>query len=843
MIELSNISKVYHNSHTNNAVGLRSVDLKLTDTGLVFIVGPSGSGKSTLLNILSGLDTPSGGTMKVEGVDVKQFHGVGLDGYRTNYAGVVYQNNNLLDHLTLSQNVALAVEITGRTADPEDIHNIFERLGIRDLENRYPHEVSGGQAQRAAIARVLIKKPKILFTDELTSNLDTEQRDEVYKLLKELSNDVLVIATTHQQEMVDRFADRVITLENGGIKEDSYPNILLEVEQNIPADGVFKFERTRLPLKRAVTLGWGHFKINKFRTLFLIILSVISLSVFALTTTLSTVSENRAILNSFASSTEGYISFRNNSFSFTPDHRNEWFRYGTNPTQFLGDSALVHEISPTLTANFNNDFTLFGIRHIATIGTTVGTSNMFGQSLSHGRWPTNTDNTNQVVISDFIATQAATALGNIPVGEILGDLHFNDGNLRFNVIGIYRTDFANYFDLTPSGHFTVPAGDFDAPNMLRLASGLEQHEMRAAVYLMQNNWVTAFANPAVISSITNDRSRIHNAPINSITTDMAAAGFFITDHPTGVRPLPGETNPPLYDLIINYGLVIERAGDSQLLPTGSARMSNQLIASLGLAVGETLDFSITREIRDLGSLFLNTHNNALPTSTAISFNVLESFSLGRAGTFDDFVDYRIILAPADYDRIVRSLIAPSTAFIVGNYSNAQLQGVLSRMPDGSYATFKDSNSITLFTQNFSDIQGVMIALSIIFGMLSFFLLFSFIMLSVRAKKKNIAILRSMGAKTADIFNIFLTEALALAAFVLSGALIMSVIGMLIGNASVQASTQNSLMLFSAPAWFFPVILGSAFVLILATYLIPSIHFARHRKNKGVMEAMRTKPEN
>jgi len=811
MIELKNISKIYHNQN-NNAMGLRGVDLSLGNTGLVFIVGHSGSGKSTLINILSGLDVPSGGQMHINGVDIEKFHGVGLDGYRTNYVGMVFQDNNLLEHLTLAQNVALSVEIMGRKVDTTEVHEIFERLGIRELENRYPHEVSGGQAQRAAIARVLIKKPKILFTDELTSNLDNIQRDEVYKLLKELSTDVLVVATTHQTEMVDRFADRVITLDQGRIKKDVITNKKLKDKKPDDQEGIFRFEKTRLPFKQSLKLGWGHFKINRFRTAFMITLAILAISLFAMTSTLSTINESRAVINSFAAGNQPYISFRNNDFAFQTNHRDEWFSYGRNPMQILRNSALVHQVSPSLTAEISST-EIFGVRHIATIGPTAGGDiNIFGQNILHGEWPGHQHATGRsIVVSDFVAAQIVAAVPLLSLADVVGTLHQG-----FTIIGIYQTDFLSYLTMSP----------------LMLRADLNETQTRRAVYLMQNNWVTAFAHPNIVSNLKSNRMDIGGSDLQS------AFGFFLTDTLSGARPRTATEHAPLYRLIASEGITIARGAISQ--PMGTVRITQGL--SSAIDAGTHLRFSITHEVQDLGSAYAALHNNSLPISNHITYHTHRQFNLSVVNTYAE-PGRTMYLSHIDFDAVIGNLIAPGTAFIVANYGTSQLMRVLNRMPPGSFATYADSGSVTNFTQNFRNVQGVLLAMAIVFGMLSIFLIFSFIMMSVRLKRKNIAILRSMGAKTADIITIFLIEALAFAAFIITGALILSMISMAIGNAAVRNATQNSLMLFNAPAWFYVAVLGFTLLLIIGTYLIPSTHYARHRRDKGVITAVKQKSEN
>ena len=224
MLELKNVSVTHKSVRGRKRAGLVDVSLKLPKKGLVFVTGPSGSGKTTLLNVLASNLAPTKGEVLIDGVSHTNFSKTDLAGFRNTYTGSVFQTSNFIEHMTLEQNVRLALELRGKPQTSEQrknqesyIKELFTKLGISGLEKNLPAEVSGGQLQRASIARALVTRPKLLFADELTSNLDDENRDEIYKILKTLSTDILVLAVTHDKQPVAKHADRVVKMDGGKI--------------------------------------------------------------------------------------------------------------------------------------------------------------------------------------------------------------------------------------------------------------------------------------------------------------------------------------------------------------------------------------------------------------------------------------------------------------------------------------------------------------------------------------------------------------------------------------------------------------------------------------------------
>ncbi|MBQ5334048.1 MAG: ABC transporter ATP-binding protein [Oscillospiraceae bacterium] len=215
ILKSENIVKVYGSGETAvNA--LNNVSLEVKKGEFVAIVGQSGSGKSTLLHILGAMDSPTSGSLTVDGEDVFALKGEALAEYRRRKVGFVFQFFNLLPVMTAKENIIVPLSLDGRTPDNDYLNEIAETMGISDRLNHYPHQLSGGQQQRVAIARALITKPSIILADEPTGNLDSASGKEILSLLKTTIKkyDQTLILITHDSSIAAE-ADRIITIKDG----------------------------------------------------------------------------------------------------------------------------------------------------------------------------------------------------------------------------------------------------------------------------------------------------------------------------------------------------------------------------------------------------------------------------------------------------------------------------------------------------------------------------------------------------------------------------------------------------------------------------------------------------
>ena len=220
MIKITNLQKNFGNLHV-----LKGVNLSIAEQEVLVIIGPSGCGKSTLLRCMNFLEEPTGGTVAIDGVVLKNDESI--NDVRKE-VGMVFQRFNLFSHMTVMENLMLApMKVRGvDKAEAEATAKMYlEKVGLADKANNYPEQLSGGQQQRVAIARALCMKPKVMLFDEPTSALDPEMINEVLDVMKALANEgMTMVVVTHEMGFAREVGDRVIFLYEGNILEDGTPD-------------------------------------------------------------------------------------------------------------------------------------------------------------------------------------------------------------------------------------------------------------------------------------------------------------------------------------------------------------------------------------------------------------------------------------------------------------------------------------------------------------------------------------------------------------------------------------------------------------------------------------------
>ena len=272
MLQLKDIVKKYNTGGTEIEV-LKKVNISFRESEFVSILGASGSGKTTLLNIIGGLDKYSSGDMLLMGRSTKEFTDRDWDSYRNGSIGFVFQSYNLIGHLSVIENVKLALSISGESNKENDLKakKALEDVGLGDHLHKKPNQLSGGQMQRVAIARALVTDPKIILADEPTGALDSKTSVQIMELIKEISKEKLVIMVTHNPELARKYSDRIVSVKDGEIIEDTKPYIEQEGNND------YELKKTAMAFSSAIKSSFKNLLTKKFRSLMTVVASSIGI--------------------------------------------------------------------------------------------------------------------------------------------------------------------------------------------------------------------------------------------------------------------------------------------------------------------------------------------------------------------------------------------------------------------------------------------------------------------------------------------------------------------------------------------------------------------------------------
>lgn len=283
MLELKNIKKSYK---TGDFVqhALKGINLSFRKNEFVAILGPSGSGKTTLLNIIGGLDRYSSGDLIINDKSTKKFKNTEWDAYRNNCIGFIFQSYNLISHISVLDNVEMGMTLSGLSASKrkKKAIEVLKKVGLEKHIHKKPNQLSGGQMQRVAIARALANDPDIILADEPTGALDTKTSVQIMDLIKEIAKDKLVIMVTHNPELANEYASRIVEFRDGELISDSNP--IKEEEKNKKK---FSIKKTAMSFITALKLSFNNIKTKKGRTIITSLASSIGIIGIALILALS----------------------------------------------------------------------------------------------------------------------------------------------------------------------------------------------------------------------------------------------------------------------------------------------------------------------------------------------------------------------------------------------------------------------------------------------------------------------------------------------------------------------------------------------------------------------------
>ncbi len=235
MVTLSHVDKYFYRRKSNQIHVINDTSLEFGETGLTALLGPSGCGKTTLLNVIGGLDKADKGKIYINGQKINGRTAHSVDRIRNLNIGYIFQNYNLIDTMTVFDNVAMVLKMVGIKDEKEireKVEYALELVGMYRYRKRYADMLSGGERQRVGIARAIVKNPAIIIADEPTGNLDSANTLEVMNIIKSISREKLVILVTHEENLAEFYADRIIRLRDGKVISD-------EVNENV--EGTFPY--------------------------------------------------------------------------------------------------------------------------------------------------------------------------------------------------------------------------------------------------------------------------------------------------------------------------------------------------------------------------------------------------------------------------------------------------------------------------------------------------------------------------------------------------------------------------------------------------------------------------
>ncbi len=483
MLQLKNIQKVYKLGN-ESTLALKGIDLEFRKSEFVSILGPSGCGKTTLLNLIGGLDKYTSGDLLIDNKSTKTFNDLDWDAYRNAEIGFVFQSYNLISHLTVLDNVELALSLSGVNASErtKKAKEALVKVGLEKHIHKKPNQMSGGQMQRVAIARAIVNNPRIILADEPTGALDSNTSIQVMELLKEIAEDRLVIMVTHNPDLANEYSTRIIKMLDGQVIEDSKP--IKEIEKDIfnSEDVKLVNKRTKMSFLAALKSSFKNLLTKKGRTIVTAIAGSIGIIGIALVLSVSS-GMNGYIENMQRDSLAGFPIIVGDNISLT----NESEQTNTNLKEFPEDNIFYPYEATANVKSHKNKITQEYVDYINQMDASLYNSISYSSGIStHVAVKTNNNNYKLASTSfnempdskDFIETQYDILNGTYPTKANELALVV-DKNNRINI------DLLTNFGFDNNISYTV--NDFIGKKF-KLVTNDDYYTLKNGLYIANNDY-------------------------------------------------------------------------------------------------------------------------------------------------------------------------------------------------------------------------------------------------------------------------------------------------------------------------------------------------------------------
>ena len=786
LVKLEGVNK-YYQSGDEKVHALKDISIELPKTGLVFVLGQSGCGKSTLLNILGGLDKPDAGRILIEGADFGKFTSSNLNDYLNSYLGFIFQEYNILKDLNLYDNISLPLEMqnVNKKEIKQKTLEIIEQVGLSELRKRKINQLSGGQRQRIAVARALIKDPKMIIADEPTGNLDSVTGETIFELLKNLSKDRLVLIVTHDEESAYKFGDRIIKIEDGQLVEDIvYPFtsdnhkpllpptidhsfklshvVATKTKDDIKENGKLKLTKVSTPVGTSLKLALKNINHKKFRFLLMTLICALSLAFFSFTIELN---DDPIRQNVYTSVDNNYLYADLLEKSELPDNYVKNSIYdeyiGTQlPNDSYEDiktkipSLTVHEYKSVSInyADFSSKTDSFFTGELSYL-TKFDSRNNY--KLLYGRLPN--PNEKEIMITDYIA-ESFIRLKYLQdakqYSDFVGRYIKIATDTYYKIVGIIDTNFEKYT------HFSKTE-IIDSSSKLNYAF-FNEYKMMNTLYLNPDDFLlesSIMSNKIDLSEVSFEislKGRAESAINNHVVlTDGLDVKSVITDQKdeNGVhisRNIGRAVNHDAYEIIVPYSVLVDLYNLTSREPTSYGeyyRSWNRLNKNITLSVTDNNGNVEKLDVTIVGVTQLNGKN------IGVSKKVMEFL-------FNQLSNSSYLLAE----------VSPFESDAYDQFEQAYEEGYILDL--FAYRSDIDSYEISPFVNLLSK------AGLFVFAVFTIGILWTIISLDIVDQKKEIGTFRSIGLSGMRVSLIFIFQTAVIC-------IISYIIALIAGNYAIQ----------------------------------------------------------
>lgn len=842
MLELRNVTKKYRSKKGYTTVALDNVSLKFGDKGMVFILGKSGSGKSTLLNVLGGLDKYDQGEIIIQGKSSKKFKPQDFDSYRNTYIGFVFQEFNILEDYTVSRNIALALQLQKKEVDASKIEKILEKLELTGLEHRKPNELSGGQKQRVAIARALVKNPDIIMADEPTGALDSKTGEQVFDVLKEISKDKLVIVVSHDRDAAEKYADRIVEFQDGKILHDNHPEVM-ESSSN-----PFQLIRSKLPWKESFKLGFGSLNHKKIRLAFTILLAACALGFLGLSDTMASFKLSKAHANLVKDEKLEYLKLEHFF------HYDEYSHYKERFSDSSFRPTLLKNAVPFYHLVFQNEQL-----YLNSIGlnqkeeTDIYRSNNYEPlefiELSKkedfikeeiiGHYPNQMD---EIAISNYLADLIIEAGITLPTNDSFGlpqvwkpktyeELVTSGKQIELGEFGKVKIAGIINYDLSEFQSIKEVKRDYATREQLNLSSKLAQQMSMIynKLFVMKGflqNCVVSEKKENNLASESNFMFKV-NEDYSSYVSDLqylqSEVSYF--DGTSWKKTSTLEKNQVLISIE-----TLNMLRTAKAKPTESYQTQLENYRKKNLDADDNLFFEN----------FVKSYNFVGQSLTLQEFSQYQFRGSKPSKEIPDFTIVGVV-EENNYmaKEILEPYIEPSVSiygYLTNQLDSSKLESQFENYPkDGEYSLK------SIYSDSIEGIAGSMLVLkkfafyaSLVFFVFAILLIMNFIFTSITYRKKEIGILRAIGARNIDVLKIFLWEGFLIAT--ISGVLASigtKVVSVILNN-YIQTHMGILIEPFQVTIRQYGLLLGTVFLIVLVASIFPIIKIARMKPMDAIL---------